>query len=92
MTAEHGVGRLKREWARRELGDDVVRLHDEITRVFDPLGILNPGSGYGAWSDGGRAGVRPSAARAAARSCREPTGTIAVARGSPMVGVATKID
>lgn len=46
VTAEHGVGRLKREWARRELGDDVVRLHDEIKRVFDPLGILNPGSGY----------------------------------------------
>jgi glycolate oxidase len=46
VTAEHGVGRLKRAWARRELGDDVVRLHDEIKRVFDPLGILNPGSGY----------------------------------------------
>lgn len=46
VTAEHGVGRLKRAWARRELGDDVVRLHDEIKQVFDPLGILNPGSGY----------------------------------------------
>jgi len=46
VTAEHGVGRLKREWARRELGDDVVRLHDEIKRVFDPRGILNPGSAY----------------------------------------------
>ncbi len=45
-------------------------------------------------------GVRPAdvpafarrAARAAARSCREPTGTIAVAFGSPIGGVATKID
>ncbi|MXS74459.1 FAD-binding oxidoreductase [Microbacterium sp. CSI-V] len=46
VTAEHGVGRLKREWARRELGEDAVRLHNEIKRVFDPLGILNPGSGY----------------------------------------------
>ncbi|MFF8186566.1 FAD-binding oxidoreductase [Microbacterium sp. NPDC016588] len=46
VTAEHGVGRLKREWARRELGEDAVRLHDGIKRVFDPLGILNPGSGY----------------------------------------------
>ncbi|MDI9891024.1 FAD-binding oxidoreductase [Microbacterium sp. IEGM 1404] len=46
VTAEHGVGRLKREWARRELGEDAVRLHDEIKRVFDPVGILNPGSGY----------------------------------------------
>lgn len=46
VTAEHGVGRLKREWARRELGEDAVRLHDEIRRVFDPRGILNPGSGY----------------------------------------------
>jgi glycolate oxidase len=46
VTAEHGVGRLKREWARRELGEDVVRLHDEIKRVFDPRGILNPDSAY----------------------------------------------
>lgn len=46
VTAEHGVGRLKRDWARRELGEDIVRLHDEIKRVFDPLGILNPGSAY----------------------------------------------
>lgn len=46
VTAEHGVGRLKREWARRELGENVVRLHDDIKRVFDPRGILNPDSAY----------------------------------------------
>ncbi len=45
VTAEHGVGRLKREWARRELGEPPVLLHRRIKDVFDPDGILNPGSG-----------------------------------------------
>lgn len=45
VTAEHGVGRLKRDWARKELGERVVRLHAQVKAVFDPDGILNPGSG-----------------------------------------------
>ncbi len=46
VTAEHGVGRLKRDWARRELGADAVRLHEKVKALFDPQGILNPGSGF----------------------------------------------
>ncbi|MFT3798314.1 FAD-binding oxidoreductase [Microbacterium sp.] len=44
ITAEHGVGRLKREWAARELGPDVHALQTRIRSLFDPDGILNPAS------------------------------------------------
>lgn len=44
ITAEHGVGRLKREWARRELGPEVHALQLAVKAAFDPRGILNPGS------------------------------------------------
>jgi glycolate oxidase len=43
LTGEHGVGVLKRRWLGDELGDTQLRLQQEIKRVFDPNGILNPG-------------------------------------------------
>lgn len=43
LTGEHGVGVLKRRWLADELGDDQWELQWQITRVFDPQGILNPG-------------------------------------------------
>lgn len=43
LTGEHGVGILKRRWLRDELGEDQVELQRDLKRVFDPLGILNPG-------------------------------------------------
>ncbi len=43
VSGEHGVGLLKREWARRQLGPDAVALAERIRAVFDPHGILNPG-------------------------------------------------
>ena len=43
LAGEHGVGVLKRRWRAGELGDDQWRLQRDIARVFDPLGILNPG-------------------------------------------------
>ncbi|MDQ1130546.1 FAD-binding oxidoreductase [Microbacterium sp. SORGH_AS_0888] len=46
VTAEHGVGRLKQKWARRELGEVSVALHERIKAVLDPQGILNPGSAF----------------------------------------------
>lgn len=43
LTGEHGIGVLKSRWLADELGEDQWQLQREITRVFDPLGILNPG-------------------------------------------------
>jgi glycolate oxidase len=43
LTGEHGVGVLKRRWLADELGQDQWELQRQITRVFDPDGILNPG-------------------------------------------------
>jgi len=43
LTGEHGVGVLKSRWLADELGDDQWELQRQITRVFDPQGILNPG-------------------------------------------------
>lgn len=44
ISAEHGIGRLKRDaWAR--MGDSVkIRLQGEIKSALDPDGILNPGA------------------------------------------------
>ena len=43
LTGEHGVGVLKSRWLADELGDDQWEIQRQITRVFDPDGILNPG-------------------------------------------------
>ena len=43
ITGEHGIGTLKRPWARAQLGDDVLDVMRAIKGVLDPLGILNPG-------------------------------------------------
>ncbi|GAA1688434.1 FAD-linked oxidase C-terminal domain-containing protein [Microbacterium sediminicola] len=43
LTGEHGIGVLKRRWLADELGEDQWEIQRQITRVFDPTGILNPG-------------------------------------------------
>jgi D-lactate dehydrogenase len=43
VSGEHGVGSLKREFLRPELGDVGVRLLRGWKRLCDPDGILNPG-------------------------------------------------
>ncbi|MFD8915743.1 FAD-binding oxidoreductase [Streptomyces sp. NPDC059575] len=43
ITGEHGVGVLKKEWLAREIGPVGVEMQRAVKRVFDPLGILNPG-------------------------------------------------
>lgn len=55
LTGEHGIGVLKRRWLADELGDDQWRLQREIARVFDPLGILNPGKVFAGPTPPGRA-------------------------------------
>ncbi|MGI6879008.1 FAD-binding oxidoreductase [Microbacterium sp. gxy059] len=44
LTAEHGIGRLKRSWVAREVGDEVHALQRRIKDLLDPHGILNPGA------------------------------------------------
>ncbi|MGI8993218.1 MAG: FAD-binding oxidoreductase [Nocardioidaceae bacterium] len=43
ITGEHGVGILKRDMLRREVGEVGMRLHRDIKTALDPYGILNPG-------------------------------------------------
>ncbi|WP_326641444.1 FAD-binding protein [Streptosporangium sp. NBC_01755] len=43
LTGEHGVGLLKQRWLSMETGPVTEEIHHGIKRVFDPLGILNPG-------------------------------------------------
>jgi len=43
LTGEHGVGLLKKRWLALENGPVAEELQHGIKRVFDPLGILNPG-------------------------------------------------
>jgi glycolate oxidase len=44
LTGEHGVGVLKRRWLADELGDTSYRIQRQLKAVFDPAGILNPGT------------------------------------------------
>ncbi|MGW5301860.1 FAD-binding oxidoreductase [Rhodococcus aetherivorans] len=43
VTGEHGVGTLKRDWLRTELGSELLELQRAVKRAFDPYQILNPG-------------------------------------------------
>ena len=44
ITAEHGVGRLKREWLPTQIGAEAMDLSRRIKAAIDPAGILNPGA------------------------------------------------
>ena len=43
VTAEHGIGRLKRELLEIQYGPEGVRALRRVKEFFDPKGILNPG-------------------------------------------------
>ncbi len=43
ICGEHGVGWLKSGQLARQWPEGALRLHEEIKRVFDPKGLLNPG-------------------------------------------------
>jgi glycolate oxidase len=48
ITGEHGVGVLKRDLLAEEVGELSLRVHRDIKRALDPLGILNPGKVFAA--------------------------------------------
>ncbi len=43
VTAEHGVGVVRRDYLIEQVGPDAVRVMRAIKAALDPLGILNPG-------------------------------------------------
>lgn len=42
VSAEHGIGSLKKKWVDQQLSPAVVQLQKQLKQVFDPQGILNP--------------------------------------------------
>jgi glycolate oxidase len=43
LTGEHGVGVLKAPYLSLEQSADLIAVQRDLKRVFDPLGLLNPG-------------------------------------------------
>ncbi|GAA4556265.1 FAD-binding and (Fe-S)-binding domain-containing protein [Pseudonocardia xishanensis] len=43
LKAEHGTGRVMAPYVRRQYGDELYGVMQEIKRLFDPHGVLNPG-------------------------------------------------
>jgi glycolate oxidase len=43
LTGEHGIGVTKAAYLPLEQGAELVALQQDIKRVFDPRGLLNPG-------------------------------------------------
>ncbi|HEX4335497.1 MAG TPA: FAD-binding oxidoreductase [Polyangiaceae bacterium] len=44
IAHHHGIGRIRREWLRSELGDGGVSLLRTVKRALDPDGFMNPGA------------------------------------------------
>ncbi|MEL4080690.1 MULTISPECIES: FAD-linked oxidase C-terminal domain-containing protein [Arthrobacter] len=44
LKAEHGTGRIMAPYVRRQFGDELYQVMQEIKRLADPHGILNPGA------------------------------------------------
>jgi D-lactate dehydrogenase (cytochrome)/glycolate oxidase len=43
VSAEHGIGLLKKDLVALELGEAVLSYMRELKQIFDPHNILNPG-------------------------------------------------
>jgi D-lactate dehydrogenase len=43
LKAEHGTGRMMAPYVRRQYGDELYQVMQEIKRLCDPAGVLNPG-------------------------------------------------
>jgi len=43
MTGEHGDGIVRSLWLEKLYGPDILRAFQQIKRLFDPQGVLNPG-------------------------------------------------
>lgn len=43
ITGEHGIGLAKKRWWPLATSPELRRVHSDLKKSFDPLGILNPG-------------------------------------------------
>lgn len=43
LSGEHGIGLSKRRYLPIEQSADLIALQEDVKRVFDPKGLLNPG-------------------------------------------------
>ncbi|MDP9027792.1 MAG: FAD-binding oxidoreductase [Actinomycetota bacterium] len=43
LKAEHGTGRIMAPFVRRQYGDELFEVMQEVKRLVDPLGLLSPG-------------------------------------------------
>ncbi|HEY3548732.1 MAG TPA: FAD-linked oxidase C-terminal domain-containing protein, partial [Propionicimonas sp.] len=43
LKAEHGTGRVMAPFVRRQYGDELYAVMQQVKRLFDPNGMLNPG-------------------------------------------------
>jgi FAD/FMN-containing dehydrogenase len=43
VTAEHGMGRVRAPYLKREWGEKLYGYMKEIKAIFDPNGLFNPG-------------------------------------------------
>ncbi|HUJ78321.1 MAG TPA: FAD-binding oxidoreductase [Thermoplasmata archaeon] len=59
VSAEHGIGTIKRPYVERELGSDAVEWLRAVKAWCDPDGILNPGKLYPAPQAAGRSSPSP---------------------------------
>jgi alkyldihydroxyacetonephosphate synthase len=44
IAHHHGIGRVRREWLHREIGETGVGVLRELKRILDPKNIMNPGA------------------------------------------------
>lgn len=44
LKAEHGTGRIMAPFVRRQFGDELYSVMQEVKRATDPTGVLNPGT------------------------------------------------
>jgi glycolate oxidase len=43
LSGEHGIGVLKAQYLPLEQSPELIALQQDLKRVFDPSGLLNPG-------------------------------------------------
>nr|WP_254280599.1 FAD-binding and (Fe-S)-binding domain-containing protein [Halomicroarcula marina] len=47
IAGEHGDGRARTQWNKKQYGEDVMAIFRQVKRAFDPQCLLNPGQVYG---------------------------------------------